>query len=178
MARRTILASREVLGSSSGELVPEGDYDAVISNCTETSVKSGENKGEPMYKVECKILDEAQKNRRATKWVCLFPGKEGKALISFYQLMKAIGDPIELDEGTEEQEIEIPEPRELIGQEVRIRIKHEPYQGSDDDEERMTYKLDRFLEPRKSSVGGASAPKSGKAAMSKAGGRGKTRVKL
>lgn len=177
MARRTVIATRTISDSASGtgELVPEGVYNAIISDVSEQAVKSGDNQGQPMYKVECKITDDEQKGRKATKWVMLFPGKEGKAMISYYQLLASIGEGIEFDDGKEEQEVEILDPPELINQELRIKIVHEVYEPTDGTEKRMTYKLNRFMPANDSTPKSAGGSKAGPA---KAAARGKQRVKI
>lgn len=173
MARRTITARRSVASGSSGELVPEGIYDAVINDVEEVQVKQGVNKGEPMYKVECKITGPTQVGRKATKWVCLFPGKEGKALISYYQLASALGENISFDEnGDDEQEVEIMDAKELLNEPVRISITHEPgKEPADGSAAEMTYKLARFKAPND------DAPKA-KTTGAKKTTRGKSRVKI
>lgn len=150
MGRRiTLTADRAVAGSASGELVPEGWYDALIEAVEDTEVKNGENKGKPMLKTRFKITGPTQVGRVATKWVCLFPGKDGKALITYYQLAAAVGKPVEFDDDATSTEFEVLDDDELVGKPVQIKIKHEPGQ----DGETMTYGVNRIKEPRDGAEG-------------------------
>lgn len=160
MGRRiTLTAERAVAGSANGELVPEGWYDAVIEATEDVQVKNGENKGSPMIKTRFKITGPEQVGRVATKWVCLFPGKDGKALITYYQLAAAVGHPVEFDEGKQTAEFEVLDDDELIGKPVQIKIVHEP--GQDGDTENMTYSVNRIKAPRDGVDGVVMAAKGG-----------------
>lgn len=148
MARTVSITRGAASSTGTGELIPQGTYDAVISNVETKQVKRGDNAGEDMYAVECKIIDGPQKGRKATKYVMLFGGKTGKAWISYAQLAAAVGEPIEFDDedgdDDDETEVELLEPRDLIGEELRIKIEHEPYKDNDGNE-KMGYRLTRFL---------------------------------
>ena len=167
MARRTVTISKDI--ATGGELIPEGTYEAIISNVKEQKVKNGKNAGEDMYAIECKITEGDFKGRKATKYVMLFGGETDKAFISLYQLLSAIGEPIDFGDD-ENIDIEIPEPADLVGEELQIKIIHEPYKASDG-EEKMAYRLDRFLPL-------GDAPKKSSAPASRAKAAGKQRVKI
>lgn len=139
--RLTIDVTANDVAMASSELVPVGNYDAIIDDVEQTSPKSGDNVGKPMYRVKFKIDGGPQNGRVATSQVCLWDG----ALISFFQLMEAIGKKIEPGK------MEVPLPSELIGKKVAIRIKHESYNDE------MRYKVGRIMARKGGGAGVKSA---------------------
>jgi hypothetical protein len=130
-----------------GEPIPEGKYDAEISNVTgmdgSLKVKSGPNAGEEMWRVQFKITSGDQTGRPASRHIMLFEGKEGKALIGYAQLAKAVGQPID----SKATEFELLDEKDVVGKPVQIIIKHGTYHDPATNEDRITYNVDRILPP-------------------------------
>jgi len=132
MARITLDIGAEEPGIGGSALIPVGTYDAIIDDVESTSPKQGDNMGKPMYRITFKLDGGEYNGRKANSSVCLWNG----ALISFFQLMTAIGKKVEPGK------LDVPEPSELIGKKVAVKIKHDEYNGE------ATYKVGRIL-PRK-----------------------------
>ena len=147
--RLTIDVSADDEGFGGSKPIEVGTYDAVIDDVEQTTPANGDNAGKPMYKVKFKIdkTDKVAPGRVAFSNVCLWKG----ALISFYQLMEAIGEKIEPGK------VEVPLPSELIGKKVRIRIEHRPYNNE------MRHSVKTIMPPTGvATAGGASGKSKGK----------------
>jgi hypothetical protein len=135
--RITIDIDPDNAGNSSGDPIPAGDWEGVIDNVEVGASKSSANSGKPVYNVKVKLEGNGVKGvdgRSAIKTVCLWDG----ALISYYQLAKAVGQPAD----TSGNKLEVLTPRELIGKKVRVKIVHETYQDE------LRHKINRFTAPK------------------------------
>jgi hypothetical protein len=116
-----LVVSQEEASSKVLEPVPSGWY---IANITDVEMKEvqnppkpgkKDNRGEPFYSMELTIESpEKYEGRKVWTNVMLFAG----ALYSAVQLVGAIGGEVPEGEG----ELEIPDPEELLGKQVAIKV--------------------------------------------------------
>lgn len=140
-------ANEETTGDAF-EPLPEGWYDAVIDEVTEDASKSKNNLGKPMYVVDYKIEGGEFDGRTKREWACLWEG----ALFTIVSLQKAIGRPETVSGG----KLEVLAADELIGQRVRIKIKHKEETYTNKEGEEVTATRDNIS--ARGTVGGKGAP--------------------
>lgn len=98
------------------EPIPSGWYKVTISDVELRESKSDKNYGKPYYAVEHTVAEGDHEGRKVFSNVMLFAG----ALYSLNQLLNGLG--IETEAG----EVEVPEPEELLGQELWAKVKITP----------------------------------------------------
>jgi hypothetical protein len=142
--------TQEEASSKVLEPIPSGWYIANITDVEMAEVKSApkpgkkDNRGEPFYKMELTIESpEKHEGRKVWTNVMLFSG----ALYSAVQLVGAVGGVVPEGEGS----LEIPEPEELLGKTVAIKVAITGERTVDVNGEKKTY------EPR-NDVKGFKAP--------------------
>jgi hypothetical protein len=96
------------------EPFPAGWYPMTITECELVESKSPKNNGKPMYKIELTVLEGDFEGRKVHTNACLWDG----ALYTISQILKAL----ELYDGTPGQ-MEIPDPEELSGQDLLVKVK-------------------------------------------------------
>lgn len=151
------LTSNEETSGDAFEPLPEGWYDVVVDAVSEEASKSPKNSGKPMYVVDYKIEGGDFDGRTKREWSCLWAG----ALFTQVSLQKAIGRPETVEGG----KLEVLTPDELIGERLRIKIKHkqEKYTPKDSTEEVETT---RDNISARAAIGGAEAKPKAKAGKS------------
>lgn len=143
----------------SAELLPRGDYHVRLTDIEYREVREGKNAEKPYWNLEFTIQSGPYENRKVWTNCMLF----APALYTFAQLMKACGYDIE------EGEFEVPEPDELIGQEmvavvtVKGKSKNkdtgEEYESRNEVKGIKAYDADTFKQPA------AGAKKSGRSSL-------------
>lgn len=93
--------------------VPAGTYNTTIFNVELTEVKSGENAGKPQYKLQFRISEGQQENRRLFTYVPLY---KGKAFWKTQAFFGALGYDMKAGEFT------VPTPNELSGKPVAVKV--------------------------------------------------------
>jgi hypothetical protein len=94
------------------ELLPRGDYHVAITDIELRESQSEKNFGKPYWGMEFTIQEGPYDNRKLWTNCMLFEG----ALYTFAQLMKALGYD------TSAGEFEVPDPNDLIGQQVVVAV--------------------------------------------------------
>jgi hypothetical protein len=118
MGLKVTMSAKEA-SSKVFEIMPTGWYKVTISGCELKESTSEKNPGKPMYNVEFTINEpEKFEGRKVFTNICLWEG----ALYSANQLLNALGI------ATSEGEIEIPEPEDLLGEEIMIKLGYKPAQ--------------------------------------------------
>lgn len=131
----------------SAELLPRGDYHVSLTDIEYREVREGKNEGKPYWNLEFTIQSGPYENRKAWTNCMLF----SPALYTLAQLLKACG--YDIDEG----DFEVPEPDELIGQEmvavITVKGKSKNKQTGEEYEARnevkgiKAYDADTFRQP-------------------------------
>lgn len=122
----------ESVGKTFEPLSP-GVYGAIIVE----SVVKNSKKGNLMYANNYRITGGPEGiDRKIRGWHVI----QGPGAFSSASLLKALGLPY-IKKGMTEQELadfEFPDGDELIGQELNLKIKNEPYKGMDDNGDEIT----------------------------------------
>ena len=111
-----VVLSQQEASSEVREPIPSGYYKVTISDVELRESKSQKNFGKPYYAIEHTVSDGDYEGRKVYSNVMLFEG----ALYSLNQLLNGLG----ID--TEAGEVEVPEPEELLGQELYAKVKITP----------------------------------------------------
>jgi hypothetical protein len=149
MGIKVVLSEKEA-SSSILEPIPSGYYKLNITDVELRESKSVKNLGKPYYAIEHTVAEGEHEGRKVFSNVMLFAG----ALYSLNQLLEALG--IETQAG----EIEVPEPEELLGQEVVAKVKITPKRSVKDEKTGETKEYDAKNEIggyRKKGVGAPNA---------------------
>ena len=108
--------------------IPEGNYHVAITDCDLAEVRGGDNKGKPMFKMECTVQNGPYEDRKVRTNVMLFEGKSG-TLAKLAQLLKAVGVAVVPDGSLGKFQVdgyepnEVPDPEWWIGREMIARVK-------------------------------------------------------
>jgi hypothetical protein len=146
MAIKVVLSSKEA-SSKVLEPIPSGWYKVTISDVELRESKSQKNKGKPYYAIEHTVSEGDHEGRKVFSNVMLFEG----ALYSAVQLMAAI-----TGEQPNEGELEVPDPDELVGEEMWAKVKITPERTvTDDAGEKKTYEKRNEVAGYKSLQAGA-----------------------
>jgi len=113
MGIKVVLSGKEA-SSKVLEPIPSGWYKVTISDVELRESKSQKNKGKPYYAIEHTVSEGDHEGRKVFSNVMLFEG----ALYSAVQLMAAI-----TGEQPNEGEMVIPDPDELVGEEMWAKVK-------------------------------------------------------
>jgi hypothetical protein len=111
--------------SNSGSLgaIPAGSYNASIFDVKQEEVRSGPNEGKPRLNVQFRISDGQYENRRVFAYIALYVAGDFWKTQSFF---KALG--YDMKSG----DFEVPEPTELMGKAVGVRVKVGKDQNGED----------------------------------------------
>jgi hypothetical protein len=119
MGIKVVMSAKEA-SSKVFEVLPTGWYKATISDVDLKESKSEKNNGKPFYAIEFTInAPDKFEGRKVFSNVMLWAG----AAYSLNQLLNALGINTEAD-----QEVEVPDPDELLGEEMMIRVGYKPAQ--------------------------------------------------
>jgi len=94
--------------------VPEGSYNATIFDVKSEEVRSGENAGKPRFNIQFRLSGPGVENRRVFSYVPLYVAKDfwkTKAFFSSLGIDMAAGKFV------------VPEPNELLGKAIGVRVK-------------------------------------------------------
>ena len=155
MARLSFsLTDNEATSGDSFEPLPEGWYNVVIDSVEEQESKSAKNKGKPMYVIDYKVQGGDFDGRTKREWSCLWAG----ALFTQVSLQKAIGRPETVANGN----LDVLEPDDLVGKELKIKIKHkeESYTDKETGEEKPVIRDN--IQSRAAVDGGSTKKSAGK----------------
>jgi hypothetical protein len=111
--------------SSSGPMqaIPAGSYNASIFDVKQEEVRSGPNEGKPRLNVQFRISDGQYENRRVFAYIALYVAGDFWKTQSFF---KALG--YDMKSG----DFEVPEPTELMGKAIGVRVKVGKDQNGED----------------------------------------------
>lgn len=118
-----VVMSEQEAKSEILEPIPSGYYKMTISDVELRESQSAKNKGKPYYAIEHTVAEGEYEGRKVFSNVMLFAG----ALYSLNQLLGALGI------NTSAGEVEVPEPEELLGQEVIAKVKITPKRSVTDE---------------------------------------------
>ncbi len=116
----TGITDQDLAGRNDYEPVPAGSYNASVFDVKLEQVKSGPNEGKPRFNIQFSILDDGHKNRRVFSYVPLYKANDFWKAQSFF---KALGYDLKAGDFT------VPEPNELAGKTIGVRVKIAPDQN-------------------------------------------------
>jgi len=108
--------SSEEAASEARKPIPRGEYHVKITDIELKESQSEKNFGKPYWGMEFTIQDGEYSGKKVWTNCMLFNG----ALYTFSQLMKALGYDVSAGE------FEVPDPEDLIGQDVIVRVTIRP----------------------------------------------------
>lgn len=121
-----------------------GKYIAKIMDVKDGTFKNGDNKGREKIAVRFKIIEGPEGlGRQFTDFnIPLFPEwASGKTAASFFKFFKAVG--VEFPDKDSDDDVELPDNEDLLGEEIGIVLKTEQkYQSTDPDDTES--KVDSF----------------------------------
>jgi hypothetical protein len=123
MGIKVVLSEKEA-NSKPLDPIPSGWYLVTISDVELKESKSQKNAGKPYYAIEHTVAEGPHEGRKVYSNVMLFEG----ALYSAVQLVAALSG----DQPTE-GELEVPDPDELIGEQLLAKVKITPKRQVKDD---------------------------------------------
>lgn len=109
--------TEEALASTQGGdygVVPAGSYNATVFEVKSETVRSGPNEGKPRYNIQFKLSGEGVNNRRVFGYVALYVANDFWKTQSFFS---ALG--YDMKSG----KFVVPEPSELAGKAIGVRVK-------------------------------------------------------
>jgi hypothetical protein len=119
MGIKVVMSEKEA-SSKVFEVLPTGWYKVTISDVELKESKSEKNSGKPFYAIEFTInAPEKFEGRKVFGNVMLWAG----AAYSLNQLLNALG--IQTEGGAE---VEVPEPEDLLGEEIMVKLGYKPAQ--------------------------------------------------
>lgn len=107
------ITNEDLSQQSSYEPVPAGTYNTTVFEVTPTEVKSGDNAGKPQYKIQLRISEGQNTNRRLFTYVPLYTGKAFWKTQAFFT---ALG--YDMKDG----QFTVPTPNELAGKELSAKV--------------------------------------------------------
>jgi hypothetical protein len=110
----TGITNEDLVGKSDYQPIPAGSYNASVFDVKLEQVKSGPNEGKPRFNVQFSVQDEPYANRRVFSYVPLYKANDFWKAQSFF---KALGYDLKAGEFT------VPEPTELAGKLIGVRVK-------------------------------------------------------
>ncbi len=109
--------TEEALASAAGSdygVVPAGSYNATVYEVKSETVRSGPNEGKPRFNVQFRLTGEGVENRRVFSYVALYVANDFWKTQSFFS---ALGYDMKSGKFT------VPEPTELAGKAIGVRVK-------------------------------------------------------
>lgn len=110
------ITSEDLAAAEAGSysVVPAGSYNATIYEAKLEQVKSGPNEGKPRLNIQFKLTGEGVENRRVFGYVALYKAGDFWKTQAFF---KALG--YNMQAGT----FEVPNPADLAGKPIGVRVK-------------------------------------------------------
>jgi len=115
MGIKVVLSEKEA-NSAVLEPIPSGYYKVNITDVELRESKSEKNAGKPYYAIEHTVAEGDYEGRKVYSNVMLWAG----AAYSLNQLLNGLGI------STQAGEVEVPEPEELLGEELMAKVKISP----------------------------------------------------